>query len=678
MKVYDFEYKNVLFETIKSESELKINLPPDINHIINYIKRMVLKLKIEEESLIKLCNKKVQEARKSEVPKKVLKDGYILKKLGSNLKRMDLDTKDKEKPPNPIINSSLNKISEYKYDESPEYHLEDIFTWKDGVYYKVNDKPMKFIVNDKKKIKVSTIEIRCKKNKQDEFKCSTTKNDTHGNIAFKKVTEYIPIFKGAPRKYKFKCIDAYKKEMDYTGTFNEIVADIDADGYIYEERKIKEILKKIKELLQKQGLYNLSKLPPYPGFFLIDNKIQTNQKFNPDINKDKLKEALELLDTFANFFEENKNKLGYILHWIILAPFNFAMKQAGNGDLLGSIYLVGKPNSGKTTVGFLTKYIWGTPKTDTIFTAGRVDTVARFGAAISNMTYPVVFDEGSIIFDVHHKSVFDLYKSSIYDLTTRTVMDSNRKSTNIPALSSIIFTSNYNAPKEAASGRRTHTIEFSVDHPRTQEERNIFNQKLDPDNRTGPMKILNQIGNYVADFMLKNPDYIKKPWLEVANEIIRNMYESVDLEIREWVINYEMPKGLEEAWHAETDRLFIIFKELLLRNAYTKNEVYNGEGNEKTNRPRTPRDKAEEVIRTGRETWVQLYTPKKGKNKDKELVVIDAGIVEDMEKEYHLPYELKRIAEDLEGTYTGLYIGGKTRKVACWELDKFLEMFGEK
>jgi hypothetical protein len=48
MEVYDFEYKNVLFESIKSESELEINLPPDINHIINYIKRMVLKLKINQ------------------------------------------------------------------------------------------------------------------------------------------------------------------------------------------------------------------------------------------------------------------------------------------------------------------------------------------------------------------------------------------------------------------------------------------------------------------------------------------------------------------------------------------------------------------------------------------------------------------------------------------------------
>jgi len=137
------------------------------------------------------------------------------------------------------------------------------------------------------------------------------------------------------------------------------------------------------------------------------------------------------------------------------------------------------------------------------------------------------------------------------------------------------------------------------------------------------------------------------------------------------LVKYNHPN--ENIWASETERLFTVFKELVLRNAPT-GEIYE----DKTPRPRTSRDKAEEVARGSVESWIQLITPKKGQDQGKELVVIDTGIVEDMTKEYSLPYELKRIAEDLDGEYNGKFISGKTRKVAYWELEKFLDMFGEK
>jgi hypothetical protein len=566
-------------------------------------------------------------------------------------------------------------IKKYEREDAPQFHAEDIFKWRHGVYFKINDKPMRFIVNNSSDKKISTIEYRCKKESATDYKCEKQKDITHGNIAFNHVTEYHPLFEDAPRLYRFNCTDSYDHRLKYTGTFNDISALIDADGHLYEERKIKTILKEVKGLLQKTGDYQLSKLPPYPGFFWIDGKLQTNQSFCK-VSKEESKEALECIESFAGFYEENKKKLGYILHWNIIAPFNFAMKQAGNSNLLGSIYLVGKANSGKTTVGLLVIFIWGTSEGETLFSAGRVDTPARFGSAISNMTHPVVFDEGSIIFDAKHKDVFDLYKSAIYNKTARSVLDTNRKNTNIPSLSSIIFTSNYSAPKEAALGRRMDTFDFSVDHPRTPEEIDTFNEKFNPEDRKGPMKALNTIGAYVAQYMMDNPEYIKRPWLEVATEIWNSMYKYAGMEVPDWISDYELPAGLKDAWKSEEDRLFIVFKELLLRNAKTDSEFYNEE--DETFRPRTPRDQADEVVRTGRESWIQMHTPRKGKYEDKELVVIDAGIVEDMNKEYHLPYELKRIAEDLGGAYDNIYINGKTHKMAIWELKEFLDMFGEK
>ena len=65
-------------------------------------------------------------------------------------------------------------------------------------------------------------------------------------------------------------------KITYIGTYNDIATKIDEDGCIYQERKIKEILKKAKALLQKKGNHRTSKLPPYPGFFWIDKKLQSN------------------------------------------------------------------------------------------------------------------------------------------------------------------------------------------------------------------------------------------------------------------------------------------------------------------------------------------------------------------------------------------------------------------
>ena len=189
------------------------------------------------------------------------------------------------------------------------------------------------------------------------------------------------------------------------------------------------------------------------------------------------------------------------------------------------------------------------------------------------------------------------------------------------------------------------------------------------------MKTLSSIGDFVAISMLENPDYIKRSWSEVAVEMWKNMYNCVEMDVPDWITNYEMPAGLEEAWNDEEDRLFTVFKELLIRNADTNGEIYDKEND--THRSRTLRDKVEQVLRSSRESWAQLYTPKKGKNKDKVLVVVDAGITEDMNREYHLPYDLKRISESLDGEYNGIHINGKTRKVAYWELDKLLDMFGE-
>jgi len=326
------------------------------------------KFGMEKEKLDELYNEEEKKQRNRGVPEDLLEkrvNGRVnieLKKLFFPTNKIDpAGIKDYEEYCNSEPKEPSNEIFVYPDIEKPNYSKHDLFEWKSNVYYKFNFiKPMKFLVINYQQKKTSTAEFRCKKEAEDQYSCDITKMETHGNIAFKNVKEYIPIFKDVPRQYRFECIDSYNNEIVYTGTYNDITAEIDADGYTYNERKIKEILKLAKALLQKKGNYQTSKLSPYLGFFWIDGTLQTNLELKETLNKKKLKEALELLENFASFFEENKKKLGYILHWMIMAPYNFAMKQSGNGDPLGSLYVVGNPGSGKTTCASLNMYISNT------------------------------------------------------------------------------------------------------------------------------------------------------------------------------------------------------------------------------------------------------------------------------------------------------------------------------
>lgn len=652
-----------------------INVSVIRKRVVDTFPELVEKSKIDEKGLDELIRKIGEKQRNLGVPQEHLEE-RIFRRVFAVLKKPFMkpidpeEVKDYEEHQKELDIKGLNldsepEIHQYAEDDEPNYYSEDVFEWRNKIYFKVNDKPAEFFVIDYGRNKC--FETRISLQKKGEMSIVVEgRQEVYGNVSFERVIEYEPFSKGIPRQYRFLCKSWYG-ERSYMGTFDEIAAAIDSDGLLYKEHKIKEVLKKSRDLLQKVGDYEISKLPPYPGFFWIDSKLQSSRNYNNQVNKKDLETSLKFLDEFAEYYEGNESKIGYILSWMIMAPFTFAMKQAQNPDLPGAVYLVGKANSGKTTVASLMTYIWKTSKSETLFSTGRIDTVARFGNAISKMTYPVIFDEGDIIFKEGKGDIQALFKSSVFDMTARSVMDSNRKNTNIPALSSILFTSNYQAPANAAIGRRMHTFEFSVDHIRTQEEINTFNELFDPQQANGPMKTLNAIGNWVAQEMLNHPNHINKPWLELAKNFWKKMYQEVNLDIPDWLLNPAQPAGLLEASQAEDEKLFNALKKLVLRNA--KDLVTGEEEFVKA------RDKALDVIIYSKESWIQLVTPKRGPDKDKKFVCIDAGICHDMEKEFGFEYDLKRIAEDLNGTYQTRYINGRNRKVAYWELKEFLEMF---
>ena len=663
--------KNEIKNNEISNNKLKGNINVSVirERVINTDPELVEKSEIDEKGLDELIRKIEEKQRSLGVPQDRLEE-RIFRRVFAVLRKPFVkpidpeEVKEYQDHEKSLKESDFEpQIPQYGEDEKPDYSG-DAFEWGQKDYLKTNLKPAKFFVNDHENNRCFETTIQHDKEKDYDFE---SRQVLYGYLDFLEVIEYEPILPGIPRKFQFSCRTNCERKC-YTGTFNEITGQIDSDGLIYNENKIKEVLKEAKNLLQEKGDYKLSKLPPNPGFFWIDGKLVSNHEYH-ECNKSRLTSSLEFLDDFVGYYKGNEFKLGYILSWMIISPFVFAMKQVKNDDIPGSLYLLGKANSGKSTVASLILDIWKLPRTDSFLSTGQIDSVARMGNAISKMTYPVVFDEGDLIFN-EKEDVVSLFKSSIYGLIARAVLDSNRNETKIPALSSIIFTSNKAAPKDASLGRRMHIFEFSIDHPRTKEEKDKFNELFGPEKFNGPLKKLSAIGDYVANEMLKNPKNIHKPWLNVAKDIWTKMYQDAELEIPKWLKNPETPTGLEESWEAEEEKLFMIVKKLILQN--DKSGLYETHDE---NNLRTQRTKAEEVIYGSKVPWIQYYTPTKGKDAGKKFTTIDSGILLDIKKEYGLNYELKRIAEDLNGNYGSKFINGRNRKVAYWELEEFLKMF---
>lgn len=571
-----------------------------------------------------------------------------------------------------VSSSEKEKIKYYDWQAQPEFYKHDIFNWSNKVYFKTNfQKPMEFFVIDYNKNRMSSITMKCEQVVEGHWDCNEGKITDYGSIAFYKMFEYLPVYEGMQRQYEFFAKDAYSKKYSYgPGTFTDIKSDIDDDGFIYDDRQIKPVLKKAKDLLKKKGSYVKKKIPPNPGFFLIDHQIESLQTYKTPETKE-LKEALLLLEDFASFFKENLYNLGFVLHWEIMAPFGFALKQAGNSNFVGAIYLWGKPNTGKSTVGALISHIWGRKRDSVQYSSGSIDTPFRFGDAISQSTFPIIIEEGSTIFsNREHDVLFDIFKNSVLLVNARTVGGRDGQKNIIPALSCCFITSNQATVKDGALGRRMHTFEWTMKDVPSVEEIKKFDEKFDVLSENGPMKKLIAIGNFVANYVIENPSIIVGRWEEVAREIWQEMYSVAGLEMPDWMVNYNQPAGLQEAMESEQDQLFTFFRQLVMRNAQT-GPVYDSDAEEFN--PRTAKDKIRDVTLGSVESWIELYTPR-GSNE--EFVVIDAGICEVIKKEYGVSYDLKRIAEDLNGNYTTRRKASRSVRVAKWKYSDFEDMFG--
>ena len=134
--------------------------------------------------------------------------------------------------------------------------------------------------------------------------------------------------------------------------------------------------------LKSNDLYTKEHKSPYPGFFILDKKFVSTKPHELP-SKDQMAEALKIFNDFGEHYSDFAPKLGYIAHWMLMAPFSFVIKQKGKGNKLNNLFLYGTTRTGKSTIANLACFIWSRNIDHQLTSGSHVHSPYQFGRAIS-------------------------------------------------------------------------------------------------------------------------------------------------------------------------------------------------------------------------------------------------------------------------------------------------------
>lgn len=572
----------------------------------------------------------------------------------------------------PIDNTIIPDETEHMEIEEPTY-TEDHFISKDRCYLKLQTGPTKYFVLDRKK-KISEIVTIAKEKKENGRVVEPRKEgrrDLLAHFYISKLVIYPPIPElNNPAMYSFDVNTADKKFRMDPLTLDKIVGELTSMGLFYLTTKATDTVTNAINTLKNNRKYSLENMSPYPGFFILNGSFTSTNKYTIP-TKEQLAESLELLNEFGGQYSSFSPKLGYICHWILMAPFSFVIKQKGLGTKMNNLLLYGTTRTGKSTISKLSGFFWNLDINLQIYSGSIVHSVYQYGVAISRSTYPIIVDEGEILFK--NPDLASMLKTATHSLKARAKYNNYlQRQEEINALSPAIITSNYSKPNDGALGARIDLLEYTAENVRSKEARDAFNQRFKPEKYDGPLKVLRFIGDYVAAKIIEDPGILDENWLKVAQKLFEEMYAYADVRMPKWLKEHAHPDGVEKSFEDEQNYIISNIKALILRNAKTTN--FDKETREQ--KPVTVRMKAEIVVRDSLEPWIYCHEPERGSDAGKIFVWIEKGIENDLRKEKDLNITLDRIAELLGGKVMRKNKpGGSKINVAVFEYDKFLDQF---
>jgi hypothetical protein len=433
--------------------------------------------------------------------------------------------------------------------------------------------PLRFIIahSDHKEILRSVVETRTIKHKDETYE--TVHELKLTDVIIGAIPTEVTLFENplgyTEYKYRINFITNMGKRFTVgPKPLESIIAELREKALIYSTYNGEEALVAIINAYDKSGGLKLNNDVDTPGFYLVKGRIKGYNTNHPRPSIEEIIKSAELLDILQTKYKQ-KEILPTIIKWGLVAPFGYVLKQL-SGNWIPWLHLYGWPNTGKTTSGDLLCSMWGRyHHIDHKIPYTSLDTVAKFGEALSKTTYPITVNEVGSLGDNRHRPLLEMFKTAIEGMTARSKFIRKTHYTNIPALAAGILTGNAQPPTDPAYRRRSIPICFTQADEHTQKEREEFDRLM---NERVP-KELKTLGDFAANYILDNQaDLLSNnkliDWKELSRRILEEFYNAAGREAPEWISYF-----VEETQLADSkEDMELLLRAYLLQKI---NETYN-------------------------------------------------------------------------------------------------------
>lgn len=281
-----------------------------------------------------------------------------------------------------------------------------------------------------------------------------------------------------------------------------------------------------------------------PGFYYNpdNDKITPVKRIVTVPSNTEITRTISILEDLSEFYKDNLETLATVLKWSIMSEFSYSMKQAGKW--MPWMYLKGSAGSGKTTMGKLGLYVYGIPTSENNIGGSSFDTVARLGAKISKSCSMILVNEPAAVFN--RSSTNEMVKVCVESTTGRSKYKGSYFG-GIPAFSPVLFTANQYLPEDDALIRRLYVLSFSYSQRKSEFQKKEFENKFHVNTPTiSPLRDLKFLGQFAASEIVGEPSLLLDDWKVTADKIISKFYETVGLEVPEWLTFWAESESLDD------------------------------------------------------------------------------------------------------------------------------------
>lgn len=405
----------------------------------------------------------------------------------------------------------------------------------------------------------------------------------------KRLTVYDSEFvKELPRSFRVTWQSKHSNRLftssgDGTGaTIQDIEKSIISAGYSRNKRLLGDVISAMINCMIDEGLAEMKDTVDNKGIYyniksdnLLIVKLNTSKPTDEEILQ-----GISILDELHTAFSKESVTFATVMKWSLVSIFSYAIKQTGNW--LPWLYLVGAGQSGKTTLANIGTYFYGEPTQKTNIGGGSFNSEYRIGNVISQDCLPRVVNEPASTF--RNESTTEIVKNSVELEICREIQGKI-----YPAFSPVIFTANNFIPEMDSLYRRLFIIDFEYNQRKSNTSKKAFEKKFNVQSPAiSCLKALQVFGRIAIREVMSDTSLLFDDWQVLADKLFKRVYESVDMEVPDWLLKWSKDKDLDDLDNTQienirailVDELYNARKRVTLRGDYGQVEEFKLDGEE--------------------------------------------------------------------------------------------------